>query len=74
MAGDRGGVMKDKRESDKHSLLRILVLGATFFMVGLCPRAEMAIAVFAAGMAVYSLSWRHCGSHENNKKNTTGRD
>ncbi len=32
--------MKDKRESDKHTHSRIKVLGATFFMVGLCPHGS----------------------------------
>ncbi len=59
--------MKDERESDKHPLTRILVLGATFFMVGLCSAAEMALAVFALGTAVYSLLWWH-DIHENKKK------
>ncbi len=32
--------MKDKRESDKHTKSLIKVLGATFFMVGLCPHGS----------------------------------
>jgi hypothetical protein len=38
-------------------LYRILVLAGTFFMVALCPRLSMALAVFILGMAFYSLSW-----------------
>ena len=49
--------MGDERESDSKSLTRILVLGATFFMVALCPNADAAFAVFASGIAVYSLLW-----------------
>ena len=36
---------------------RILVLGATFFMVGLCPRLDMALAVSILGIAVYLFLW-----------------
>lgn len=39
------------------SLYRILVLGVTFFMVGLCPRVPMALAVFTLGVAIYLLLW-----------------
>jgi hypothetical protein len=49
--------MGNERESDKKSLTRILVLGATFFVVALCPNVDAALAVFAAGIAVYSFSW-----------------
>ncbi len=38
-------------------IYRILVLGGTFFMVGLCPRVDMALAVFILGIAVYSFLW-----------------
>ena len=38
-------------------LYRILVLGATFFVVGLCPILDLALAVFGLGIAVYSFLW-----------------
>ena len=38
-------------------LLRILILSAMFFTVGLCSRGDMALAVFALGIAVYSFLW-----------------
>lgn len=50
--------MLDKRESDNKSLTRIMVLGVTFFMVGLCPNVDMALTVFASGMTIYSLLWK----------------
>lgn len=59
--------MKDERERDKHSLTRILVLGATFFMVGLCPVVDPALAIFTAGTAVYSFLWWY-ESYENHKE------
>jgi hypothetical protein len=39
------------------AIYRILVLGATFFMVGLCPRLDMALAVSILGIAVFSFLW-----------------
>ena len=39
------------------ALYRILVLGATFFIVGLCPVLDLAVAVFGAGIAVYLCLW-----------------
>lgn len=50
--------MKDERESDNKSLTRIMVLGVTFFMIGLCPNVDMALTVFTSGIAIYSLLWR----------------
>ena len=39
------------------SFYRIMVLGVTFFMVGLCARLRMALAVFILGIAIYSFLW-----------------
>jgi hypothetical protein len=39
------------------AITRILVLGATFFAVGLCPVLDLALAVFGLGIAVYSFLW-----------------
>lgn len=50
--------MKDERESDSKPLTRIMVLGATFFMVALCPAVDMALAVFGSGIVIYLLLWR----------------
>jgi hypothetical protein len=58
----------DGNENDSASVTRIFALGATFFMVALCPNAAMALTVFATGMAVYSFLWRHGTHHENKKK------
>jgi hypothetical protein len=36
---------------------RIAILCATFFMVALLPRIEMALVVFAFGLSLYAALW-----------------
>lgn len=38
---------------------RIFVLGATFFLVALCPNIHAAAAVFILGVIVYSALWAY---------------
>jgi hypothetical protein len=44
----RGGTM---------GIVRIFVLGMTFFLVALCPRIDSAFVVFAFGLSAYIGLW-----------------
>ena len=38
---------------------RIIILCMTFFLVALSPRVNMALAVFASGVSLYSALWAY---------------